>query len=125
MEIKDSFGVEVQVGDYLVFAVKSRYLSTLGIGRVTKISPKGSVSMMALKSYGKTLAEQRRDAEAFVERITAEYAARGEPLPAYWANHVEDNCAAYKTTLGSASTCYKIPAHAVPIDITQALHANS
>lgn len=116
---KDSFGNEVKVGDYLVFAVKSRYLGTLGIGCVTKISPKGSVSMMAIKSFGKTLEEARQDRLEWYDNYLAQCAVKGIH-PSDWAEkHRDEGVTPYKTTLADASTCYKVPPQAVPMEIAQ------
>lgn len=122
--VKDSFGVEVQVGDYLVYAVKTRYLGSLGLGRVTKISEKGSVSMVVAPSlYGQSWAERVADLEKREAELIAEYTAKGGPIPSWVTGYAQSQIKLRKTCLQDATTCYKLPPYAVPVEITQILEA--
>jgi hypothetical protein len=120
---KDSFGVEVNVGDYLVYATKTRYLNGLGIGRVVKISPTGSLSMLAIITNGKTVAEEQANRETNWNRVVAEHAARGETITkgSWLYGYYNPDAMVFKQRLGDASSTYKVPAYAVPVDISQAL----
>lgn len=128
--VRDSFGAEVEVGDYLVFAVKTRYLGSLGIGRVLKINPSGGVSMLAISGFGMSPDEAYESAIKHRAEYRVHYLARHGSLPDYLEEKNDpprDNYEykPHKKTLQSASTCYKVPPYAVPVELTQALSKES
>jgi hypothetical protein len=121
MTVKDSFGIEVDVGDYLVFATKGGSPGSLSLGRVTKLNPSGGLSMIALDGWGKTLEEAEAEAQASWEKNCKAYHDKGIPLPEWLEKPYRWAYNPRKTTLKSASTCYKVPGHAIPPVLTQAL----
>ena len=110
-KILDSFGQEVEVGDYLTFATKTKYLGSLGIGRVTKIGAKGHISMVAISTSGRTFEDYYRQEEERYQRLIRDYPT-GD-----WSRVNPANGLTYKITLHSASTCFKVAPTAVPLDI--------
>jgi len=113
----DSFGQEVSVGDYVYFRVKTKYAAdALSLGRVTKISPKGGLTLTAINTRGNTV-------EAYVayqDKRWADYNSR----PGYVPTTTERPhyfAVTYKQVLASASSCVKVPAYVLPPGLIQVL----
>lgn len=69
---KDSFGQEVNVGDYVAFVPKTKGFSTQFIGVVQKFTPRGRVVIKAVNTYGKTAEEYFADTLAHRKKLRAE-----------------------------------------------------
>lgn len=112
--MKDSFGNVVSVGDYLVFATKTQNLSSLALGRVTKMTDK-CISMQAIRTHGQTLEEYFKQRQEAYDRLVA-----GGHTGAWVEKYAKDN-GTYKTRINDATTSYKIPAHTLPPGLIQIL----
>lgn len=116
--VKDSFGNEVNVGDFVYFQVKTRYAGALSLGRIIKITPTGGVSLVSLCTGGKTLDEYVAHQKETHARAAKSYTDRGMPVPD-WVGKYE--AITGKTRLADASSCVLIPNHVLPPMLTQAL----
>ncbi len=116
--MKDLFGHDVMPGDYLVFHVKGQH-GAMGIGLVTSVTTK-AVSMIAIEGRGQTIPEMIVSRKETYDRLVANYAKSGTKM-SRWAQEYAPGNLARRKTLQSASTCYRVPAFAVPPEITQAI----
>lgn len=126
---KDAFGAEVNVGDYLVYSTKSQY-SSFGMGLITKINPTGSLSMVCVEPWGQTIPEYIAAHAKSVESSKKHYDDLKAKHPGdAWIERYNPDSGKFhnpivKTKrLDSASTCYRVPALAVPVEVIQLLQS--
>lgn len=116
---KDSFGQEVNVGDYIYFRVKSQYLpDALSLGRVTEVTTKGTIMLRAINTRNMTIEEYLDHQQKLRDRWEAEAASSGKPMSKYQ----EELCQiTFKQRLNTVTSAVLVPAHALPPTLTQLL----
>lgn len=118
--MKDAFGQELQIGDYMVYTPASG--EGLNMAKITGVTDKGNIKITAVSGNGTSFAQQL----AVHQETIADWRTKiGSPgwswLKPETIAKMEAKGIVHKTSLTSTGFCYKLDPLVVPQDVQAAL----